>query len=139
MAVRVLARVGVLALLLAVPPPTSRGEVANSLFEELHTKGVPVGNGSTARLPALSMPDGLDARAQREILETIASGKYSVEELARPAVVAPFVLKYRDLESADCEAPAYGIDLWFIAHGSSMPRVLTTRGMRRCAASTASW
>jgi hypothetical protein len=63
------------------------------------------------------MADGLDAKKQQEVLAKVAGEDYPVEELLRPSVVAPYVLKYRDVKPSDPEAPAYGIDLWFVAHG----------------------
>ncbi len=99
-------------VLLAAPP--NRG---NELYEELRTKGIAVGAKEKAVLPAPSMADGLDAKQQQEVLTAVAGTNYSVEELVRPAVVAPYVLKYRDVRPSDPDAPAYGIDLWFVAHG----------------------
>jgi hypothetical protein len=63
------------------------------------------------------MSDGLDAAAQGRVLAAIAGRDYQVEELLRPSVVAPFVLKWRDVRSADPAAPAYGIDVYFVANG----------------------
>ncbi len=92
-------------------------EGGNELFEELQTKSIAVGPTEMAALPAPSMTDGLDAARQQEVLAAVAGTNYSVEELVRPSVVAPFVLKYRDVRPSDPDAPAYGIDLWFVAHG----------------------
>jgi hypothetical protein len=95
---------------LAAPP-------GNPLFEELRTPGLAISPTQRARLPAPSMADGLDARGQREVLAALAGDDYSVEELVRPSVVAPLILRFRDVEPSDPEAPAHGIDLWFVAHG----------------------
>jgi hypothetical protein len=64
------------------------------------------------------MADGLDPRAQRQVLEAVAGEQQSVEDLLRPAVVSPFVLKRRDVKPSEPDAPAHGLDLWFVAHGS---------------------
>jgi hypothetical protein len=95
------------------PCPTA----GNELFEELRTTGIAVGPMSKAVLPAPSMADGLDAKQQQEVLAAVAGTDYSLDELVRPSVVAPFILKYRDVRPSDPEAPAHGIDLWFVAHG----------------------
>jgi hypothetical protein len=100
--------------LLAGAGPRDKG---NELFEELRSTGVSVSATHKAVLPAPTMADGLDARQQQEVLAAVAGMDYSVEELVRPSVVAPFVLKYRDVQPSDPEAPAYGIDLWFVARG----------------------
>jgi hypothetical protein len=103
-----------LGLLLPAAGPRDRG---NEVFEELRTSGVAVSPTQKAVLPAPSMADGLDARQQQEVLAAVAGTDHSVEELVRPSVVAPLVLKYRDVQPSDPAAPAYGIDLWFVAHG----------------------
>jgi hypothetical protein len=104
---------GLCALLTAAGPRDG----GNELFEELQTKSIVVGPMEKAALPAPSMADGLDVAKQQEVLAAVAGTNYSVEELVRPSVVAPFVLKYRDVRPSDPDAPAYGIDLWFVAHG----------------------
>jgi hypothetical protein len=90
---------------------------ANELFRELTAQGIAIGAREKVKLPAPTLADGLDAMGQRAVLEAIAGNDYSVEELVRPSVVAPFVLKYRTIRPSDPDAPAYGIDVWFVAHG----------------------
>lgn len=91
-------------------------EKENALYLELREKGVPIGAGLRAPLPPPFMADGLDAKAQRAVLEKLA-GDYPLEEFLRKSVVAPHVYTYRDVKPSDPEAPAHGNDLWFIAHG----------------------
>jgi hypothetical protein len=70
-----------------------------------------------ANLPAPAMADALDAAAQGRILAAVAGRDYPVDELLRPSVVAPFVLKYREIRPPGAEDPVYGIDVYFAARG----------------------
>jgi hypothetical protein len=111
-----MAMVGV-AVLAAAPLAVGGADKSNEVFEHLTSEGVAVGGGHRVKLPAPSMADGLDARAQQAVLEAVAGSEHSPEELLRKSLVAPFVLKFRDAGSADPEAPAFGLDVWFVAHG----------------------
>jgi hypothetical protein len=63
------------------------------------------------------MADGLAAKGQEEVIKRLAGVDYPVEELIRKSVVAPHIFKFRDVEPSDPKAPAYGVDVWFVAHG----------------------
>lgn len=104
-------------LLLAAILNAEAHEKENPLYQELRQKGVPVGPEMRAPLPVPLMPDRLDAKAQRATLEKLAGNDYPLDELLRKSVVAPHVYKFREVKPSDPEAPAYGVDLWFIAHG----------------------
>lgn len=104
-------------VLLFAAAAEERADKGNNLFEDLRSEGIALGPKHKATLPAPTMADGLDAAKQKEVLAAVAGEDYPVEELVRPSVVAPYVLKYRDVKPSDPETPAYGIDLWFVAHG----------------------
>lgn len=89
---------------------------ANPLFQELLQQGAPVS--STTRLPLAppAMPDGLDAAAQQAALVKIVGERYPVDEFVRDSVVAPFLLKFPEVRSADI--PARAVDVWFIVYGN---------------------
>ena len=89
----------------------------NAVLRELSERGVPVGDGTYVRVPAPTMADGLDAPAQRAILERIAAPHRRVSGLARKSVVSPFVLKLDDVTTSDDKRPFRTIDVWFIAYG----------------------
>jgi hypothetical protein len=78
-------------LLAAAAPALEGGARSNALYEELRTRGVAVGPKLRAKLPEPSMADGLDARTQRAVIDTLAGTDYSVED--------------------------YGIDVYLIAYG----------------------
>ena len=89
----------------------------NSVLKQLVEQGVPVGKAGFVKLPAPSMPDGLDGPSQQEILARIAAPNRRVSDLTRKSVVSPFVLKLGDTSTSDEKRPFRTIDLWFIAYG----------------------
>jgi hypothetical protein len=89
----------------------------NSVLKQLVEQGVPVGNGGLVKLPAPSMPDGLDGPSQQQVLARIAAPNRRVSDLTRKSVVSPFVLKLGDVSTSDEKRPFRTIDLWFIAYG----------------------
>jgi hypothetical protein len=95
--------------------PAAGEESANPLFQQLREQGVAVGAGIKVPLPAPTMADGLDAKAQQGVLKAVAGEDYSLDELLRSSVVAPHILKLRDINPSDPAAPARGVDVWFIA------------------------
>lgn len=88
---------------------------ANPLFQELLAQGIVLKDDVRAKLPAPTLADGLNGAAQQEALRKIIGDRYSVEEFARNAVVAPYVLKFSDVRNG--EVVARGVDLWFIVYG----------------------
>jgi hypothetical protein len=90
---------------------------ANPLFHELRDPGLAVGMNIREPLPAPSMADGLDAKAQQAVIRAVADEDYAVAELLRKSVVAPHVLRLRNIAPSDPKAPARGVDVWFIAYG----------------------
>jgi hypothetical protein len=92
-------------------------ESANPLYKELLDPGLLVGPNVRAKLPPPSMPDGLDAARQTAILKQLIGTDYSYEEFTRKSVVAPQLLRIRDVQPSDPKAPARGVDVYFVAHG----------------------
>jgi hypothetical protein len=89
----------------------------NSIYKELLDKGVPAGK-QTLKLPAPTMPDGLDKAGQAKVLQKLAGDDYPLDELLRASIVAPHVFKFRELDAGAGDERARGVDLWFIAHGN---------------------
>jgi hypothetical protein len=92
-------------------------ESANPLYKELLNPGLLVGANLRAKLPPPSMPDGLDAGKQTAIIRQIIGNDYSYEEFTRKSVVAPQLLRIRDVQPSDPMAPARGVDVYFVTHG----------------------
>jgi hypothetical protein len=108
---------GILIVLAIGPGQVNGHEELNPLYKDLRQAGIAVSGTRKSPLPAPSMADGLDARAQRAVIEKVAGEDYAVEELVRRSVVAPHILRIRDITPADPQAPARGVDAWFIAYG----------------------
>src|SRR5438067_1281251 len=109
--------VHLLLLLLAAPGSQGSHEDRNPLYRELRDAGVAVGPKQKAVLPPPTMADGLDAARQKAVVREVAGEDVDVEELLRNSVVAPHVLRIRDVTPSDPKAPARGVDVWFVAYG----------------------
>ena len=92
-------------------------EAANPLYKELLDPGLLVGPDTRAKLPPPSMPDGLDAAKQKAVITGLIGSDYSYAEFTRNSVVAPQLLRIRDVRPSDPKAPARGVDVYFVAHG----------------------
>jgi hypothetical protein len=108
-------------LMLAAPgaePPDALP--ANSVFDELLEKGIQMSDGKTYKLPPPSMPEGLSAGEQKDVVEKIAkSKKYSYEDLIDKRTAAPVAITISSLKESDGKDSAIReIDIWFIAHGN---------------------
>ena len=110
----------VLGALAAMPidAPAGRAtrEPRNALFDSLLDPGPAVGPGLRAKLPPPTMPDGLDVAEQRAVIAALIRDDYSYEDFTRRSAVAPQRLRVRDVTPCDPEAPARGVDVWFVAH-----------------------
>src|SRR5262245_7163912 len=93
-------------------------EVQNPLYRELRETGAVIAGKQKITLPAPSMGEGVSADEQQKVIKSVAGEDYTIEELSRNSVVAPFVLKLRDIKSDDPEVPIRGMDLWFVVYGS---------------------
>jgi hypothetical protein len=104
------------ALLVAPAQPPAKQEDQNSLFKSLLDTGVPIGS-AKVKLPAPSMPDGLDAAKQTAIIKGLIGKDYEYGDFTRKSLVAPQLLKIGDITPADPKAPGRTVDAWFIAYG----------------------
>lgn len=104
--------VPILLIALAAPPE-------NAVLADLLDRGLPVDSDGKTRvkMAAPTMPDGLDAAAQRRVIEQVAGKDRRVEDLVRNAVVAPFVMKIEDLPSEAGADPLRRVDVWYVAYG----------------------
>jgi hypothetical protein len=91
-------------------------EPRTALFDSLLDTGVAVGSGLKAKLPPPTMPDGLNAAGQKAVIAALVRDDYSYEEFTRRSAVTPLRLRIRDVTPCDPEAPARGVDVWFVAH-----------------------
>src|SRR5262245_53687076 len=93
-------------------------EDQNPLHKSLLGPGVTIGKDQTgkelkAKFPPPTMPDGLDAAKQKAVITALIKDDYSYDDFTRKSVVAPQLLKLRDIVPSDPKAPARGVDVWF--------------------------
>jgi hypothetical protein len=104
--------------LAATQPAANQPHVAiNPLYKGLLDPGLLVGPDAKAKFPTPSMEDGLDAAKQKEIIANLIGTDYTYEDFTRKSVVAPQILKLRNVVPFDPIAPARGVDVWFLAYG----------------------
>ena len=108
-------------VLLATAPaqPPAKHEDQNPLYKNLLDAGLDVGAKDKVKFPAPTMPDGLDAAKQTAALKVLIGTDYGYDEFTRKSVVAPQLMKIRDIAGGDPKAPARGVDVWFVAYGDA--------------------
>jgi hypothetical protein len=104
-------------VLSANQPAPAKNPQENPLFQELLKEGLDVGAKAKVHLPAPTMEEGLDAAGQKKVLEKLIEGSYELDDFLRNSLVAPNMLRMRTIEPSDPQAPARGIDFWFVAYG----------------------
>jgi hypothetical protein len=123
------ATAGVLALCAsAVCAPAAADE--NPIYRQLTTSGVRLVAGSSVQLPAPTLPDGLDAAAQRQAIGTITDAGHSFEALVRKSVLAPMVLKLSDVKTDSGASTGRRVDLWFVVY-ADLTRIADAEFLRQ--------
>src|SRR5262245_44941207 len=104
---------------LAVSPaqPPAKHEDQNPLFKGLIETGLDAGGKEKIKFPPPTMPDGLDAAKQTEVIKKLLGEDANYEEFTRKSVVARELYKIRDIPGGDPKAPIKAVDVWFVAHG----------------------
>jgi hypothetical protein len=91
----------------------------NPVFVDLTQKGVIMSDGKAYKLPAPSLDAALDAESQRAVIDKIAAGRYSFDDLSQKSTSAPVLIKIRTLKPLEGQSSIVReINVWFIAHGS---------------------
>jgi hypothetical protein len=104
------------ALLLALGLPTQFGIAAESIYDALIQQGVELSADETTKLPPPVLPDGLDAAAQRQAIESALAGRYEWDQFTRKSVVSPLLLKIDDPDRESGQV-SRRVDLYFVAYG----------------------
>ena len=106
-----------LVLLTTAPAqPPAKHEDQNPLYKNLLDPGLDVGVKDKVKFPAPTMPDGLDAAKQTAVIKALIGADYPYDEFTRESVVAPQLMKIRDIPGGDPKAPVRGVDVWFVAY-----------------------
>jgi hypothetical protein len=98
------------------PAGSAKREPRNALLDSLLDTGLAVGPGQNAKLPPPTMPDGLDAAGQKAVIAALVRDDCSYEDFTRRSAVTPQRLRIRDVTPCDPDAPARGVDVWFVAY-----------------------
>lgn len=104
------------AVLTAPAQPPAKHEDGNPLYKNLVENGLAIG-GKAVKFPAPSMADGLTAAQQTAVIKGLIGSDYGLDEFARDSVVAPYLMKIRDLPGGDAKSAPRGVDVWFVLHG----------------------
>jgi hypothetical protein len=90
---------------------------SNKILAELTEKGVSADDSAPTRLPAPTIPDGLDAEAQRSALAKLPEARHSPEQLLRKSAVAPFELQIHAPDRSSGRSGTWRVDVWFVVYG----------------------
>lgn len=91
----------------------------NALFRNLLETGVLVETKRREPMPQPTLPDGLDAAAERKIVENLAADAgLDFDEFTRNSVVARFVQRLDDMQPPPSDGHLRRLDVWFVAHGT---------------------
>lgn len=90
---------------------------SNKILAALTETGVSAADSAPTRLPGPTMPDGLDAQAQRSALAKLPGARHSPEQLLRKSAVAPFELQIRSPDRSSEHSGTWRVDVWFVVYG----------------------
>lgn len=106
--------VGLVAAVLATGQSQA---VTNPLYEEIVENGIKLSDGSSVKLPPLTVKPAVDAAAQQAALtKLLAKTKFTFADIARKDPQAPFILNMPTVRRGE-KFNVRSVDLWFIAHG----------------------
>jgi hypothetical protein len=111
-----------LSLSAAGPEPANASpHAANPIFRELLSGGVSVGKTVVFRAPL--MADGVSAADQKKQLKALCVGPnpkkplFDYADAIERSSSAAYSFEDRRIKDSDPQAPAYAIDIWFVAYG----------------------
>jgi hypothetical protein len=102
-----------LAACLAGQPRIEAAHARNTVYSQVLNQGLEVGVEKIS-LPPPRLLDGQDADAQRAALREPAGSDQALEEMFRPSVTAPYIIKVRDVKTSGGTIRA--VDLWFVVY-----------------------
>src|SRR5262249_6474719 len=113
--------IGLLLLCLVAPLPSGEPaghEKQNALYQQLRQKGIAIAPDADSPLPAPSMADGLDSKAQARVIRSLIGEDIDYNLFVDNSVNSPqLLLPLRQIKGGDPQAPARGMDLYFVAYG----------------------
>jgi len=94
----------------------TRIEVAhahNAVYLQVIDQGLDLG-GQKVTLPPPRLVDGQDADTQRAALRDVAGSDQALEDMFRPSITAPYIIKPRDIKTTGGMIRA--VDVWFVVY-----------------------
>ncbi len=123
-----MSRLMFLLLTAALPAAEGDQEKLNPVYHQLRQQGVPITTKQNCTLPPPRMADGLDARAQQAVIQELIRQDFDWSDFTDDSITAPqLLMPLRQIKGSDPQAPARGLDLYFIAYGNL--RKLTDKGI----------
>ena len=89
----------------------------NAFYRELREVGVEVAPDHQIKLPKPFLADGLDAAAQRKLIEELGGRRYRWDLLTRESVVAPQIILLSEERIPESDIKARIADVYFVAYG----------------------
>lgn len=105
-------------ILLADPNPSESAHLQhNPVYANLRETGVAVAANERIKLPEPYMKDGLDAAAQRKLIEELGGRRYRWELLTRNTPVAPQIIQLSQQKLQGNKTTVRSLDVYFVAYG----------------------
>jgi hypothetical protein len=89
----------------------------NPVYRELLETGVKVTKADHVKLPAPFLADGLDADAQRKLIEKLGGRRYPWESLTRKSTVAQQIIEIKEETLPNTDTKARVVHVYFVAYG----------------------
>lgn len=104
-----------LAVIVIAALMAEKHDELNPVYASLCNSGVSIAETAQLTLPPPTMPDGLDAAAQEEIIRTLTGNESTYKQFMRNSVVTKHILHMEEIGQEG--APARRADVWFVAYG----------------------
>jgi hypothetical protein len=102
-----------LAACLPGQPKIEAAHSHNAVYSQVLSQGLEAG-GEKITLPPPRLVEGQDAGAQLAALRDVAASDQAVEEMFRPSITAPYIIKVHDVKTSGGMIRA--ADLWFVVY-----------------------
>jgi hypothetical protein len=107
-----------LVLLAQTPGGESLHVERNPVYREVLETGIKVTPAEHFKLMPPYLADGLDAAAQRKLIEKLGGRRYPWEVLTRQSTVAPQIIPPIEEKSPNADTKARIVHVYFVAHGN---------------------
>lgn len=106
-----------LVLLAQAPEAEAPHLERNPVYRELRESGIKITKDEQIKLPAPYLADGLDAEAQRKLIEKLGGRRYPWAVLTRESTVAPQIIEITEEKFPNTDTKARIAHVYFVAYG----------------------